>query len=525
MHKVHSDRTAREMALRCPGWANSGRAEPGLGGLDRAALNFECWRLAALGNTRFALHTFTSNYLHSTTLGYEIERPTVETLARWMADCPPDVLAESERRLSALWGRPGQWLPVGDKDRATLLVATEATDASDHIWTFGDVFKRYYIDGPGPPPAGKVRAPGFDHPLPPLLKAWFASHPVPTEPGRHERPIVPASFAKPRQRPLFHLPAPNIPGPAVVHPAYLPGLEPDTPPSPALLLAMFDASGGVSLTKNGKVSSTASIWLEAMLDVPPSLRDGRLRETRYPIREVAGDWLDWKLYNYRPSGVKTGRALARALYDVRGLWVPMNDRGGGYFPVGVSAVSGWELDDKVAFAVRLPRGEVGPQVDRALLRSLRDNGPAYRLYLSLCFEWDKYGARKGKLTLPTRPEVRRAEGGQIVDAKGNIITGRGNVPVYSVHDRRAIKTGRRELNPARSNYPSYSPDDRVALAFPARVFEDRHRRTMFRSRADKAVKRLEEAGVVVERESGLWRIMPPDPSARELLALPPAEKL
>ena len=156
------------MALRCPGWANSGRAEPGLGGLDRAALNFECWRLAALGNTRFALHTFTSNYLHSTTLGYEIERPTVETLARWMADCPPDVLAESERRLSALWGRPGQWLPVGDKDRATLLVATEATDASDHIWTFGDVFKRYYIDGPGPPPAGKVRAPGIrPSPTPP----------------------------------------------------------------------------------------------------------------------------------------------------------------------------------------------------------------------------------------------------------------------------------------------------------------------------------------------------------------------
>ena len=36
----------------------------------------------------------------------------------------------------------------------------------------------------------------------------------------------------------------------------------------------------------------------------------------------------------------TGKALARALRDVRDLWVPMNDRGGGYFPVMVSA---WRL--------------------------------------------------------------------------------------------------------------------------------------------------------------------------------------
>ena len=355
-------------------------------------------------------------------------------------------------------------------------------------------------------------------PLTPVL----ATFPLPIEAGRHPRPIVPAAFVTDRQSPLFHLPTPEIPGPAPGRPAYLPGLEPEAPPTPALILAMFDDAGGASLTQNGRVSASASIWLEAMLDVPIDARDGHLRETRYRIGEIVGDWLGWKLKHYRPTGKYTGQQLARALRDVRDLWVPMS--GGGYFPVMVSAWSGWGLDDRLGFVVRLPRGQVGPQVDRVLLRRLRDSGPAYRMYLSLCFEWDKYGARNGRLILPTRPEVRRAPGGQIVDAQGRVLTGKGNRPVYSLHDPRAIRTGAREPNPAASTrYPMYTPDDRVALAFPAQVFKDKHVRREMRRRADKAVARLKCEGIVVEREGHYWRIMPPD--LPELPALPPAGDL
>ena len=362
------------------------------------------------------------------------------------------------------------------------------------------------------------------NPLGPLVAAC----PVATAPGRHDRPIIPAVFGERIQPPLFHLPTPELPGQTRLgDTAYLSGLDPEAPPAPALLLAMFDDAGGASLTQNGRVSAAASIWLEAMLDLPPDKRDGSLRETRYSISEIAGDWLGWNLRNYRRTGMYTGKALARALRDVRDLWVPMNDRGGGYFPVMVSAWSGWGLDDRLGFVVRLPRGHVGPQIDRALLRGLRDSGPAYRLYLSLCFEWDKYGGHKGRLIRPSRPKVRRAGGGQVVDASGRVLTGPGNQPIYTPYDKRAILTGEREPNPARSRYPEYTPDDLVALAFPGHVFADKHIRREIRRRAVKALDRLERTGVVVERMGTplhtTFRVMPPDPP--ELEALPPGSAL
>ena len=192
----------------------------------------------------------------------------------------------------------------------------------------------------------------------------------------------------------------------------------------------------------------------------------------------------------------------------------MNDRGGGYFPVMVSAWSGFGLDDRTGFVIRLPRGHVGPQIDRELLRSLRDSGPAYRLYLSLCFEWDKYGGHNGKLIRPTRPEVRRAVGGQVLDASGRIITGPGNMPIYTPHDKRAILTGAREPNPARSRYPDYTLDDLAVMTFDK---VPKHMRRVLRRRTAKAVDRLERTGVFVERmgtpRHPTYRIMPPDPPA------------
>ena len=430
----------------------------------------------------------------------DADPPTQNDLAAWFGagKCPPKVLAEVAKRLAVLWDTEP------DKVRIT-------------GWAFGGLVT--WRDGVEfHAPAGELLATAKKRNMPNPLYPLVQAYPVVTEPGRHDRPIVPAVFVQTQQQPLFHLPAPELPGHTTLgDTAYLPGLEPEAPPAPALLLAMFDAAGGASLTQNGRVSAAASIWLEAMLDLPPASRDGSLRETRYPIREVAGEWLGWNLRNYRTTGKKTGQALAHALRDVRDLWVPMNDRGGGYFPVMVSAWSGWSLDDRLGFVVRLPRGHVGPQIDRRLLRSLRDSGPAYRLYLSLCFEWDKYGGHNGKLIRPTRPEVRRGSGGQVLDAKGQILTGRGNQPIYTPHDKRAILTGEREPNPARSRYPEYSPDDLVAMAFPGQVFADKHTRREIRRRAVAALHRLETAGVVVEWMGTTlhptFRPMPPDPAA------------
>ena len=350
------------------------------------------------------------------------------------------------------------------------------------------------------------------HPLAPMVEAWL-DRPLEVTPRRWLKGIAPQFLAErlPRQGqlPSFDV-RPAMPGPGLNSQAYFPALEPDAPPSPALMLALFDAGGGIGARPNGLVSIEARAFLEVLLGHPPEDRDGRLKETAYTIEEMAGDWLSWNLKHYRTSGKSTGAALRAALRRLRDIAVPMNDRGGFYYPVMVSAGQGWGLSDKIAFATRLPPSSVGPQINRAVLRLLR-YAPAYRLYLNLCFEWDKYGARNGRLILPSRPEVRRAEGGQVVDAKGQILTGPGGRPVYTPHDKRAIQTGRREPNPARTRYPVYSRDDLAALAFPPSAWADKNNRHKLRERALKAACEIKAlGGCVIDSERGLWRIMPRD---------------
>lgn len=74
---------------------------------------------------------------------------------------------------------------------------------------------------------------------------------------------------------LWDIPVPEgggfVPGDA----AYLPGLAPDAPPTPALVLTLFDSTGARMHTANGRVHPIASGFLEAILDVRPADRDVR----------------------------------------------------------------------------------------------------------------------------------------------------------------------------------------------------------------------------------------------------------
>ena len=71
------------------------------------------------------------------------------------------------------------------------------------------------------------------------MRALLNSRRIPTEPSRHPLPHRPAVFVKTQHSPLFYLPTPDLPGSATLgEAAYLPGLEPEAPPTPALLLAM-----------------------------------------------------------------------------------------------------------------------------------------------------------------------------------------------------------------------------------------------------------------------------------------------
>ena len=117
--------------------------------------------------------------------------------------------------------------------------------------------------------------------------------------------------------------------------------------------------------------------------------------------------------------------------------------------------------------MRVPQGNaVGPQVDRELLKKLGlISGPAYRMYLHLCCEWDRHGARSGRLIKPTKPEVLRAPGGQLTDSEGTVLMNLDHTPVYTHNDRRAVRTGNREPNPARQRYPEKGRQDLLLMAY------------------------------------------------------------
>lgn len=345
------------------------------------------------------------------------------------------------------------------------------------------------------------------------------------EPERRQYGIIPSMCAERHKSEVMqYLPGfsrPELPGPAIPAPmpviAYLPGLEPDAPPSPAAILALFDQGGGHSLT-------AARIFVEALLSLPTSGRDGQLWQMHFALREVAGVWLGWDLRYYRPTHPKYGMNLKRAIGEVASIAVPVKARRGPpgfYHPLLVRAISGWTLNDGLLALAQVPPGAVGPPIDRAMLRVLgKASETSWRAYLSLVFDWDRYGAVRGHLIKPERPKVERTDAGVVARADGSPLVERGK-PVYNAHHPRAIPTGGMEPNPARiqgktgpGGYPEYSADDLVRLAFPQSVFDDRRRRHEARRRAVSAVKRIEtlDGCCIEEVGSGQrkrWRVMPP----------------
>lgn len=370
-----------------------------------------------------------------------------------------------------------------------------------------------------------LQIPRPPHPLAPLARAWWADKAPEVEPERRKRGIMAAPFARrlPEQAFLPGLTPPHAPGLVTLADlsdmAYLPGLEPDGQRReiPALL-QLYDVATGGKVMRGGADLALA-IFVEGLLSVPTATRSELRRVGPFTIGEIAGEWLQWNRKHYRPSKRETGAALHAALLKIRDFAVPINGRGG-YFPLLLRAFEGMRWQDRVYMLAQLPSGaEVGPRIDRNVLRVLRKrSAPAYRAYLSLCFDWDYYGARGGKLTLSTRPVAVRNEQGYILDPSGDVVTGNGGVPIKSPYDNRAILTGERESNPAARNlYPPYDADDLVRLCYPVSVYEDAETRRKMRKEAKAAVRLVAQTGAAsIEPEAPHrgnpnappWRIMP-----------------
>ena len=382
------------------------------------------------------------------------------------------------------------------------------------------------------------------HPVTSLVRAWQRRQ-QPIDPDRRRRGIVPAPLAR-RDHALDRLPdlvPPEEPG--IVTPPfqdYLPRLRPDDDKRnvPALL-ALFDTATGYQIMGGG-VHLSLAIFVEALLSVPRDAPLGLGRVGPFTIGEIAGDWLQWNKIHYRPNKAGTGLALRNALIKVHNLAVPIGNHGGWYYPLMVRGVEGMQWDDRIAFLAEIIGGaQVGPAVDRYVLRSLRKRStPAYRGYLSLCFDWDYYGGHQGRLALPTRPEVLRdPETETILDDKGRAIVGTlvrnrdgtarkdkhgnfltvGDRRVKAWSDPRAVRTGKRERNPQVDRYPVYEADDLVRLCYPAAVYNDAETRRKMRHKARQAIQQIKAKGgcvieLVAPRHNNLdgppWRLLPPD---------------
>ena len=307
------------------------------------------------------------------------------------------------------------------------------------------------------------------------------------------RPLVRVLRSDVRQLPLGIVEADRIQTEPM--PATLPGIEPVHPsPVPVLpFVAMFDRAGGTSMTRGRGAALGMRLYVETLLALPPELR----RTTGHPViltctlRQLVGAL--W------PRGWQRGRDWPRlmagldAMHNLGVEWEAPDGTGGVRLVVAVRDRPRDQalLDDVCRFEVLLPPGSgSGPLVDRQHLRLLGlDSAPAFRLYLALCWLWDVHGTFRGRLIGTTIPDAKLDKAGYILDAHGRHITERDGSASRRPTHKRAVRSGKRLINPAALKvYPPLSPDDLAVMAYaPANLAASGARRRDQRRVARKAL--------------------------------------
>ena len=243
--------------------------------------------------------------------------------------------------------------------------------------------------------AGAVEGDPLPSPTIPLVEKFLAP---PLEAQRNDRPdrILPASVALVREddsragrlfRPATHVAQRS--GEQKI----LPGFERDIQ-GPALPLLLYDL-GLESRNRSGKGAAPVALrlFVEAILSVPQSDRDGEPRVLTVTLRDLKD-----KLWpGRRKSAGEVQKALERASEALDSAWLPIGNQKRRV--VLVSAIP-MELDAELRLTVDLPAGsEKGPIVTPNLAEYGVESAPAYRALLNLSYEW----FHPGRTRIPVGP--------------------------------------------------------------------------------------------------------------------------
>jgi hypothetical protein len=300
--------------------------------------------------------------------------------------------------------------------------------------------------------------------LVPLMEAWV-KHPElrSVEPERRQRRIMPEPirYAVPS---VAALPIPTgseLPefGQQPPGTAYLPGLE----PPPGVVVPVLPLQVAKVSTAGAGAPITPRLWFGFQIALPLNRRTGEEVRLLFTLRDVC-TWL-W------PNGWNRGRDLPRLreglrnLYQLgiiwnRGEWLLVR-------PVRLPILE-TRLDDYLIVDVTgLPGSDRGPMIDtQRLWRLGATAGAPWRMWIRLAYIWDAVKTQNGGNRIyATRPEVKRGEGGVILDQHGRPVLDRHRRPVLDWSDKRAVRTGRQERHPQAGRVPALGMRDLALLGF------------------------------------------------------------
>ena len=277
---------------------------------------------------------------------------------------------------------------------------------------------------------------------------------------------------------------------------------------PPLIFMQYDHTGRIIESPGKGATLAGRMHTEFLMDGAP-FGSGRYCIKLRDIRDA----------NYLPENFRMGRdypAVKEAFHRVHNMFIA--SKGGSLWSVvSITKLPGPNLDDVAVISLEYPTAQLnGAKIHRETLRRYgRESNPKYRLYGALCVYWDTYGTHSGWIIRATRPIMARNPEGYLVDVKGQVLTQRNGSPITSSNDRRAVRTGGMERNPAADRYPALSKDDIATFAYGAPMKETSH--STIRNRRRNAFKALmdiqaDENCIVEETtvEVNKWRVLPPN---------------